>query len=265
MDNLDWVAGVDPNTPNVARMYDYLIRGKNHFPADIAAAEQIMKITPFYQPTAIENRYFLRRAVTHLTTLGIRQFLDIGAGLPTQGNVHEVAPHARVVYVDNDPVVIAHAHALMANTDRVRVVHADARQPHHILSHPDVHNFINWDEPVGLLMVAVLHFISDSDGAYEHVTQFRDALPAGSYLTVTHATMDGFDPAWVSGAKGVYAKSSAKATLRSYAEVERFFTGFDLEPPGKLVYIPEWHPDGIREPFPPEAIGVYGAVGKVRR
>ncbi|MGI5292952.1 SAM-dependent methyltransferase [Nonomuraea polychroma] len=261
--DLDWESGLDPHRPNSARMYNFFIGGKDWYPADVAAAQRVLKLTPDTPKHSRENRYFLRRVVTHLSqVLGVTQFLDIGAGLPTHGNVHEIAPTARVVYVDNDPVVIATARALMAETDKVRIVHGDVRRPEQILSDPTVRTFLDWDAPMALLMVGLLHFVTDDEGAYGAVATFRDALPIGSYLALSHGWTDGFREDLVRDVGQVY--SSLSFQLRTHAQVASFFDGFDLVEPG-LVHIPDWHPDGISEGLAPESVGMGGGVGRVRR
>ncbi|MFI6883989.1 SAM-dependent methyltransferase [Streptosporangium canum] len=253
---------IEPDQPNSARIYNYMLGGKDYFPADVAAAQKLIKASPYFQPASKENRHFLRRAVQYLTGLGITQFLDIGTGLPTNGNVHEVAPDSRVVYVDNDPVVLIHAQALMADTDRVRVVAGDVRDPKHILTDPTVRDFLDWDQPIGLLMISVLHFVSDEDGAHEAVAQFRDAMPPGSYLAISHGSLDGFEEERGEKIEKVYQRSTQQASLRPKAGILRLFGDCPLVEPG-LVSIPRWHPDGVTEGVPPERIGIYGGIGQM--
>jgi SAM-dependent methyltransferase len=260
----DWIAGVDLTLPNSARMYDYFIGGKNYFPADVTAARRVLQLQPLIQPSSRENRHALRRMVTHLTDLGIRQFLDIGAGLPTTGNVHEVAPDAHVVYVDNDPVVITHAQALMAGsgTDKVRVVYGDARRPDDILAHRDVATFLDFTQPIGLLMIGILHFVVDDADAYRIVGTFRNALPPGSYLAITHGCTEGFSPEIVHQVVQAYRSSAVPTQLRTAEQIGRFFDSVDMIEPG-LVPITEWRPDGISEGITAEEVGVYGGVALV--
>jgi hypothetical protein len=241
------------DSPNVARIYDYLLGGKENYVADRIAAAKLTATWP--DPTEVarcigENRAFLRRAVQYLAGVGIRQFLDIGAGLPTQGNVHEiahrVAPEARVGYVDNDPVVVAHGRALLAKSPQVRIAQADLREPARILQHPVVRELIDFDRPVAILLVAILHFIADHEDPAGIVTQLREALPAGSYLVISHGIGE-TRPRAADAAEAVYNTASAQLTLRSYADLESFFKGFELVEPG-LVDVTEWHPDRAAAP-----------------
>jgi hypothetical protein len=244
-------AGVyDTGTPNPARIYDYLLGGKDHFPADRAAAEELLALVPEARAGARENRAFLGRAVRYLAgEAGIRQFLDIGTGMPTQGNVHQVAhavaPDARVVYVDNDPVVHVHADALLAAPTTAAIL-ADLRQPYRITQHPKTRKLLDLTRPVAVLLVAVLHFVTDADDPAEVVACLRDAVPPGSYLVVSHATGD-FRPEVAGKVTEVYERASAPLVLRSRAQVAALFHGLELLPPG-LVQPAAWRPDhGTRE------------------
>ncbi|MEV4079182.1 SAM-dependent methyltransferase [Nonomuraea fuscirosea] len=261
--SLDWRA-VDPTVPNSARMYDYFLGGKDSFPADVAAARRVQDRQPIIQAASRENRHFLRRVVRYLAgEAGIRQFLDIGTGLPTQGNVHEIAPEARVVYVDNDPMVIAHAHALMIGGDehRVRIIQGDAREPHTILDHPQVVRHLDFDQPLGVLMVGLLHFIRDQEGADEVVGAFIRPLVPGSHLAISHGTLDGFDTRTVADVRLVY-ENAMSYQMRTRAQISRFFTGLDMVEPG-LVPVTDWRPDDITEGVPGDNIGLLGGVGRV--
>ncbi len=240
-------AGIDTSTASPARVYDYLLGGKDNFPADREAAEAILALAPQAREVARTNRAFLQRAVRLLASEGgIRQFLDIGTGLPTQGNVHEiaqqVAPDARVVYVDHDPVVYAHANALLANNNQTTIaIQADLRQPDAILQHPQVQELLDFTKPVGLLLVAVLHFIPDSDDPAAIVARFRDAMALGSFLVVSHASGD-FDPKLAAKVARVYQRASAPLVLRTREQIERLFDGWALVEPG-LVEAGCWLPD----------------------
>ena len=237
--------GFDPRTPNVARLYDYYLGGKDHFPADRVAAEKLLKTAPELRAAARANRAFLGRAVRHLAEAGITQFLDIGTGLPAQSNVHEVArkvdPEARVVYVDRDPVVLVHARALLAGHGGTTVVEGDLREPDRILKNQDVVQAIDFSRPVGVLLTAVLHYVTESERPQEIVASLRDALAAGSYLVMSHGTSDARAAA-VRKATEVYRWASSPLTLRSRARITDLFEGFKLLDPG-LVWLPEWHPD----------------------
>jgi hypothetical protein len=242
--------GFDITTPNVARIYDYLLGGKDHFAADRAAADKIAEFVPDIKGVTRDGRAFLIRAVRYLAgEAGIRQFLDLGAGLPTQQNVHEVAqkiaPDARVVYVDYDPVVCAHARALLAGADGVGVVQADLRQPARVLDDPATRTLLDFSHPVAVLAFAALHFVADDERPHEIVRAYRDQLVPGSHLAIQHAmtVAPEEDPEKiVERTKSVYSNSSAGLHPRSHAEIARFFDGFDLLEPG-LVWLSEWRPD----------------------
>lgn len=250
--------------PNVARMYDYFLGGCHNFAADRAAAERILSIFPDTGIAAQANRHFLRRAVRYAAEQGIRQFLDIGAGLPTQGNVHEivrqVAPDSRVVYVDVDEVAVAYARRLLPTDDRTVVVRADLRRPGELLAHPDVRTLLDLDRPVAVLLVAVLHFVTDAEDPWAAVARLREATVAGSHLVVSHLTSDGAPPLPAQQGQAVYQRSSAPLVPRTHADIRRFLDGYDLVEPG-LVPVAEWRPDG--EPRERVSHG-YGGVG-VRR
>jgi len=259
-------AGIDTSRPNPARVYDALLGGKDHYPVDRAAAQAILKAAPQARQGARENRAFLQRAVRYLAQQGIRQFLDIGTGLPTQGNVHQVArqvsPDARVVYVDHDPVVHVHASALLANNSPTTLaVLADLREPEAILDNPGVRRLLDFTRPVGVLLVAVLHFIIDAEDPGGIVARLRDAMAPGSYLVLSHATGD-FHPQAAAKVTEVYDRASAPLVLRPRAAIERFFDGFDLVEPG-LVQPAAWRPDQ-GGPVSPSAGGFYSGVGRRR-
>lgn len=236
--------GTDVLVPNVARIYDYLLGGKDNFAADRQAADELIQLVPNAAEAARENRGFLQRAVTFLAgEAGIRQFIDIGTGLPTRGNVHQVAqarcPDSRVLYVDNDTVVVAHARALLADNKTVVAVNGDLRQPGAILDHPVLRELINLDEPVALLLVAILHFIGGEGNPHKIVAAIMAAMPPGSYLVLSHATADHLNASVTRQVRKVYGRTAAVAALRSRAEIERFFDGLDLIEPG-LVNVSAW-------------------------
>ncbi|MFC4114893.1 SAM-dependent methyltransferase [Nonomuraea zeae] len=237
--------GFDPRTPNAARLYDYYLGGKDHFPADRVAAEKILKVAPELRAAARANRAFLARAVRFLAEAGITQFLDIGTGLPAQSNVHEVAgkvhQDARVVYVDRDPVVLVHGRALLAGHGDTTVVEGDLREPHQILKNPDVTRVIDFNRPVGVLLLAVMHYLTESDRPQEVVASLRDALAPGSHLVVSHGTSDARAAA-VEKATEVYRRAGLPLTLRGRAGITALFEGFELVEPG-VVWLPEWHPE----------------------
>jgi S-adenosyl methyltransferase len=254
--------------PHPARVYDYLLGGKDNFAADRAAAEQGMKANPNSLIPPRENRAFLRRVVHHLAAeVGIRQFLDIGTGIPTRPNVHEVAqqvaPEARIVYVDNDPMVLVHARALLTSTPqgRTEYIDADLRDVDTILQSPQLRKTIDFNQPVGLLLIAILHFIGDEDDPSGIVQRLLSALPAGSYLALSHLTGD-FDPQAWEGVAAVYRRNGVTMQVRSRAEIERFFTGVELVEPGVRV-LPDWRPDPTVLDRPTDAqVSVYGGLAR---
>jgi hypothetical protein len=228
-------------------MYDYYLGGKDNFAVDRVAAGKLLAIAPEIAEISRQNRAFLGRVVRFLAEAGVRQFIDIGAGLPTQDNVHQVAqahaPAARVVYVDNDPIVLAHGRALLADNPETIVVDADLLRPSTILEDPAVRAHIDFDQPVAILMMAILHFLADDDRPYDIVTAFRDALPSGGYLALSHVVSE-IHPAAIDAAQEVYRsflKRSGDAR-RTRADIRRFFGGFELTQPG-LVYVSEWRPE----------------------
>jgi hypothetical protein len=233
--------------PTPARMYDYFLGGKDNFQVDRDAADQLDEAagrgTTF--TVAWENRRFLQRAVGCLAEAGIDQFVDIGAGLPTQGNVHEIAqrvnPAARVAYVDNDPIVLSHGRALLADDKTTRVFTADMREPQAILTAPGLAELIDFSRPVAVLFVAVLHFVRDDEDPYGIVGTFRDAMAPGSYLVVSHVATDGLSAELLARNERVYERSTSPSRPRSRDEIARFFDGLDLLEPG-LVHPGRWRP-----------------------
>jgi SAM-dependent methyltransferase len=256
--------GIDPTVPSTARMYDFWLGGHDHFAVDRTAALEVSEAAPQVKMMAVENRKFLRRSVRYLAAdAGTMQFLDIGTGLPTQGNVHQVAqqvnPGARVVYVDNDPMVLAHSRALKTSGNTT-VIEADLRDPAAILNHPRTRALIDFSQPLAVLLVAVLHFIGDDDDPHAIVGSLCQAMAPGSYLVVSHAT--GGIPGGGSAGKVAehYRKNVAPgSTLRGRDEILRFFAGLELVEPG-LVQVPYWRP---HDPELPDAdkVWVLGAVG----
>jgi SAM-dependent methyltransferase len=226
-------AEIDTSVASPARMYDYYLGGKDNFPADRNAAEQVIKAHPEQQRLARANRGFLIRAVRFVAEQGVDQFLDLGTGIPTSPNVHEVAreanPAARVVYVDNDPIVTAHNRALRATHDGVVPVHADVRDPAAILDHPDVRGTLDFDRPVALLAVAVFHFVPEAE---QVLPVLRAALAPGSHLVLSMATTEGLTHTDVQAIEAAYAASSVEAVFRSRARIEAMFDGAALVEPG---------------------------------
>jgi S-adenosyl methyltransferase len=243
----NWIPpGVDTQRANPARVYDYWLGGSHNFLADQDLGRQIAAVDPIVRPGARANRAFLGRAVRFLAGSGIRQFLDLGSGIPTQGNVHEVAqradPDARVAYVDIDPVAVAHSKAILAGQPNASITHADVRQPERILEEVTAEGLIDLSRPVGLLLVAVLHFIDDADDPWRLVTTLREALAPGSYLVLGQGT-NADKPMVADAFEKVYNRSSAtNIHMRSRAEILRFFDGFEFVEPG-LTYVTLWRPD----------------------
>jgi hypothetical protein len=259
-------AEIDVTRPHSARVYDYYLGGKNNFAADRELAEQVLTMMPSARTAARENRSFLGRAVRFLTTeIGIRQFLDIGTGLPTTNSVHEVAqaaaPESRVVYADNDPLVLAHARALLTSSPegRTAYIQADLRDPASILDNPSVREVIDFGQPVALMLIAVLHFIPDEGKPAEIITTLLDALPSGSYLVATHGTTEHLPQ---EGIERAYTRGGISGQTRDSGEFGRLaFSGLDLVPPG-VVLVSEWRPD-TTDPRPsPAEVSIYGGVAR---
>jgi hypothetical protein len=265
----DWLPPeINTDVAHPARVYDYWLGGKDNFPADRALAEHIMQAIPTMRAMAQANRAFLSRAVRYLAgEAGIRQFLDIGTGIPTSPNVHEVAqaltPDARVVYVDNDPIVLAHARALMAsqNVGQTAFILGDLRQPQAILEHPTLGATLDLTEPVALLMVAVLMYFRDSEDPNPSgmAATLLERLPSGSYLAVSHPTAD-FDPQAMAGAVAAAEQAGVTLVPRSQAETEAFFTGLELVEPG-VVPVLAWRPDD-QPPTDPHSAYYWAGIGR---
>jgi hypothetical protein len=261
--------GIDVTTPHPARRYDYWLGGKDHFEADRESADAVAAAFPAIQCSAQENRAFLRRVVKFLgQEAGIRQFLDIGAGLPTVGNVHEIAqgiaPESRIVYIDNDPIVLVHARALLQSSPegKTAYIHADLRDPARIRTHPDLTATLDLTRPVALMLIAVLHFITDNERPYDAVRQLCEALPSGSYLAMSHATSDHLTEEDLADADAANKRSGIPFQLRSTAEFRRFFDGMELVAPG-IGSIMGWRPEGWRAHPRPEAVSMLGAVARI--
>jgi SAM-dependent methyltransferase len=258
---------IDISVPSVSRIYDYYLGGSHNFEVDRAAARKAMEFMPGLPKIMQANRAFMRRAVRYATGEGITQFLDIGSGIPTFGNVHEVAqaavPGARVVYVDHDPVAVAHSEAVLAGNDDADVVAADLRKPQEILSSPRLARLIDLNRPVALLLVAILHFVDDADDPHGAVAELREALAPGSLLILTHASYEGIPlPAErAEGAVDVYKDIRNPLIMRSREEIARFFEGYDMVEPG-LVPMPSWRPDSEPENEDPYAFSGFGGVGR---
>jgi hypothetical protein len=227
--------GVDPAVPSPARMYDYGLGGTHNYQADRDAAEKIRALLPEIEDVAWANRGFHQRAARWIAEQGIRQFIDIGSGLPTVGNTHQVVqkvhPRARVVYVDHDPVVLAHATELLADTRTATLIQADLRDPDAILGNQELRELIDFTEPAGLLTTFVIHFVPDSEDPWGLVRRYLDALAPGSYLALSHVTDEKVPSMAVQRVREVYSRSSQPLHFRPKAAVERFFEGLEIVPP----------------------------------
>jgi len=241
--------GVDPTTPTTARLYDYYLGGSANFAADRAMARRMYEFVPEVSEGAWANRGFHQRAALWMAERGVRQFLDIGAGLPTQGNTHEVvlkyAPEAKVVYVDKDPMVFAHAAALLTGGASTAFVQADLRDPDAVLGNPDLLKLIDFAEPVGLLMTAVMHFVAEADDPWALVGRYVAALAPGSYLALSHLTLDSKPRRAVEGGSELYERTPENVALRSKSDIARFFDGLEIEPPyagaePELTFVGTW-------------------------
>jgi S-adenosyl methyltransferase len=263
----DWLPPeLNTGQAHPARVYDYMLGGKDNFAADRALGDAVTRAMPSAPFMARANRAFLGRAVRYLAKeAGIRQFLDIGTGIPAAGNTYEVAqavaPESRVVYVDNDPIVLAHGRALMTSdpAGATAFIQADLREPDKILADPALYRTLDLGEPVALMLVAILMYIRDEENPRGLVSALLDALPPGSYLTVSHPTAD-FSPGEAASAVAASERSGISFTPRTQAEVAAFFAGLELVDPG-VVPVLAWHPDG-GAPADPRAVYYYGAMGR---
>jgi hypothetical protein len=266
MERPTWAPGeVDLERPSAARVYDYYLGGYHNLAVDREFAEQAMLAMPELPLIMRTNRAFLRRSVRHLVTRGIRQFLDLGSGIPTVGNVHEIAqaaaPEARVVYVDKDPVAVAHSQVMLEGNDNAAVLLADMRDVESVLASDPVAQLLDLSQPVGVLMFAVLHFVEDDELARQTVRGYLEAVPAGSYLVVSHGTHE------TVGERGkqverLYTRTDNPFYPRNQAQVERLAEGLELVEPG-VVYLPSWHPDSPEEVEDhPERSSTYAMVAR---
>jgi O-methyltransferase involved in polyketide biosynthesis len=216
-------------------MYDYFLGGTNNFEVDRELGERLRELVPEIGDSAWANRAFHQRAARWIAGQGIRQFIDIGAGLPTQGNTHElvqrVAPDARVVYVDNDPMVLAHAMALLGDSANTKIIMADLRDPGSVLDLPELRAVIDLGQPTGLLMTGVMYFVADDADPWSLVDAYVRAMAPGSYLALSHLTADSKPTRAVAESRDVYARGTENIHFRSRAQVERFFAGLELVPP----------------------------------
>lgn len=256
------------DVPNAARIYDCLLGGHHNFEIDRVMTAKMVAIFPELRLSSQVSRVCLRRIVNFLVAQGVEQFLDIGSGLPTLGNTHEMAqaanPAARVVYVDIDPIAVAHSEAILRGNPNAVAVRGDLCQPDQILNHEKIKGLLDLSRPLALLLLSSLAYVPDDETAYRVVRTLRDALVPGSYIAITHATFDGAPPGVVERLSALYAKSTADTKARSIANIGRFFEGFELVEPG-LVHIPLWRPEEPEAPLldePGRALGVTG-VGRL--
>ena len=258
--------GIDTSVPHSARMYDWWIGGKDNFAADRALGAAFAQAIPSIRTMAKENRRFLHRVVRFLAAeAGIRQFLDIGTGIPTSPNVHEIAqeiaPETRVVYVDNDPIVLVHARALMVSGDRgtTEYIDADLREPRRILDDEALGDTLDLSQPVGLLMIAILMLVSDEDDPWGKARTLMDALPSGSYVAITHPGQD-FNPEAMAGVVAAATQGGMTLVPRVRDDVARFFADWELVEPG-VVPVMAWRPEG-QPPADPNAAYYWAGVAR---
>jgi trans-aconitate methyltransferase len=264
-------AGVDVSRPAPARIYDYMLRGNHHFQSDVEAAQRILSAVPEIQDCAWSNRGFHQRAARWIAQQGVTQFVDIGSGLPTVGNTHEVVqkvnPHAKVVYIDNDPMVAEQGGPLLAGDSSTRVICADLRDPDSILDHPSLRELIDFSRPVGLLLTAVLMFVADSSAPWDLVARYTGALAPGSYLALSHLTDDYKPPVTTERFRAVFDHATAQMHFRSREAIGRFFAGLEIVPPydgaqATLCYTGIW---GAEDPVLADSDGarwLYCAVAR---
>jgi SAM-dependent methyltransferase len=259
-------AHIDVDRPSIARVYDYYLGGSHNFAADREFALTVLEAMPDLTRHAQENRAFLRRAVRHLAQAGIRQFVDLGSGIPTAGNVHEVAhavaPDARVVYVDVDPVAVAHSRAILAREPFATVLHADLRKPDEVLHHRALRALIDLDQPVGVLLVSVLHFVSDEEAPDDVVAGYARAVAPGSHVVISHASTHG-QPRQAAGVQELYRRSVSAMTMRSRDRIAALFGDLTLVEPG-VVQMPRWRPDSTDD-LSPDVDDYPGFAGVGRR
>jgi hypothetical protein len=254
---------VDLTVASPARIYDYLIGGKDNFSVDRQVGNEVLTRIPDAGPALRENRKFLQRAVRFMAEQGIDQFVDLGTGIPSAGPVHEIAqtinPDARIVYVDNDPIVLAHNRALLNSSNVISILH-DVRSPEQILNDPELLDLIDFNRPVGVLFIAVLHFITEAEDPYGIVARFTERMVPGSYLALSHDSSDERDPAVVAAVEEIY-EATAPLVFRDRAGIARFFDGLELAEPG-LVHPPEWRPDAHVRPGEPGKEWLYAGVAR---
>lgn len=259
-----WVPDdVDMERPSAARIYDYLLGGGHNFAIDREMADRLLAAEPGVRDLARVNRAFLRRAVLHLLDQGVRQFLDLGSGIPTVGNVHEIAtaadPDSRVVYVDHEEVAVAHSKLILDGVPNAAVLHADATRPADVLAAPETRRVIDFDQPVAILAVTLFHYVSPDRDPAGVVAAYRDAVPSGSHLALTHFTRDFAE---VGTIVDMMKSSRDNVFPRSFDEVTALFDGFELAEPG-LVQVQRWRPQSAMDTSTqPGAASLYAGIGR---
>jgi hypothetical protein len=237
---------IDVDKPSAARIYDAHLGGFHNFQVDRDAAAKIVAFMPELPDIMRANRSFLRRAVRHLVDQGVTQFLDLGSGIPTVGNVHEIAwkanPLCRIVYVDADPVAVSHSRNILAGATSATAVHGDLRRPQDILGDPETQRLLDFSQPIAVLMFAVLHFVPDEDDPAGIIGSYLDAMVPGSYLAISHASLEGPEPQKAEQATQQFRRSVTDFSMRTRTEITSLFDGLELLDPG-VVYLPEWRPD----------------------
>jgi hypothetical protein len=255
---------IDPAVPSPARIYDYLLGGKDNYESDRAAATSVLEAVPHARAAARANRRFVERAVRYMAGQGVAQFIDLGTGFPARPAVHDVArtliPNACVLYVDNDPVVNVHNQALLAGREGVEAIHGDIREPYAIFASKELERLIDFDRAVGLLLVAVLHLIPPEDDPQSSVRTFLKYLVPGSYLAVSHLCSDGTDADVITAIENVGKTTTAPAVFRTATQIRAFFDGLDLVPPG-LADIRAW-PGHTPAPAQRPALRVLAGVAR---
>jgi hypothetical protein len=259
----DVPAEIDQSHPSIARVYDAILRGKDNFAVDRAVAEQAHRAFPDGGEAAFINRRLLGRAVRFMARQGVDQFLDLGSGLPTVQNTHQIAqsvnPKARVVYVDNDPIVLAHGRALLAENEYTTVVTADLREPGMILANPGIVTFLDLSRPVGLILNAVIHHVLDEEDPYGILDSYKQGMAPGSYLLLTHFSSSSPE---ARALEAVLLRTIGRGQLRTKEQIERFFDGLDIVEPG-IVYLPQWRPEEpVTEPLDISGLLYVGGVGR---
>ncbi len=254
---------IDTTKPSIARVYDAGLGGKDNYPVDRAVIEEAMKVSPAAVGSGRVNRDLLIRGVRHLAKQGIDQFLDLGSGLPSAQNTHEVAqavnPDARVVYVDNDPIVLAHGHALLARNRNTRVVMADLLDVEGVLGHPGVTGFLDFSRPIGLVLLAVIHHVRDDEDPVGVVNAYKERLAPGSHLFISHFCSS-FPEA--RAMEDILLKALGRGQLRTIEQISGFFDGFELLDPG-VVPLPLWRPDApVSEPLDHSGLMMAGGMGR---